>query len=516
MAIVETDLVFLTSERMDDTPAGGGRMTGTVIPDGQENNLFPDVAPTDRVFGRVRMRKVFAANRSDNVDLFLGAHALLAARPSDPAVNITLFAPGSWTDTRSDARDYIERYLTRGGYWPALLYGNHLMGQMVLQLVLFPNAEVPNVGQTLVLIQDEGELTEVEQYVRVTRVTPTTRTFVDTYGDFQRVVAVVEISDALRVDFEGTEPSRYTATAARTRLRDTVASAAARYYGASVLTEAANSAGNILHVASLYAPLVPNVQTEIPVLDAPPVSGVEIEVSGGARTTTISLIAHTAVAAVTHATQSLNYVQLLLPKPAAGTLVISYRVQGRWYTLNDDGAGRMEGAGAGSVNYATGSVLVTLQALPDINSKIVFSWGGSVHAVAADLNSHVFAVPGWSLALAHPALPDSVVITWTANNVLQRVIDNGHGALIGDGRGYIRYALGQLAFVPTVLPDPGATPQITYVSGLPTIELFTPTPNPAGLVEMTVAVPPIVPGTVAVEWLTQRPWTQTEAVETAQ
>ena len=76
MPITETDLVFLESERMDDTAAGGGRMTGTVIADGEENNIFPDIAPTDRVMGRVRLGKIFAANRSADTSLYLGAHQI--------------------------------------------------------------------------------------------------------------------------------------------------------------------------------------------------------------------------------------------------------------------------------------------------------------------------------------------------------------------------------------------------------------------------------------------------------
>ena len=135
MSIAETDLVFLASERLNDSSEGGGRMTGNVIPDGQENNLFNDVGPGARVTGRVFLREAFAANRSNDASIYLDAHLALIERPSDPAIEITLFSATSAAATRTAARDYIERYLTRSGYWPAMLYGNHLAGQKALQLL---------------------------------------------------------------------------------------------------------------------------------------------------------------------------------------------------------------------------------------------------------------------------------------------------------------------------------------------------------------------------------------------
>jgi hypothetical protein len=513
MAIAETDLVFLESERLDDSAQGGGRMTGNVIPDNQENNLFPDIAPTDRVFGRVRLRKAYAANRSTDTDVYLGAHVVLSAVPTDTDINITLFSSGSWTDVRDDARDYIERFLTRSGYWPALLYGDHLTGQRALQLVNFPNAELPIVGQTLVLIQDEGEVSEIEQYVRVTRVTSETQTFVDGSGNFERVVVLAEISDPLRYDFDGVEPSRYTTTSAATRIRDTIASAAARYYSARPLTAPATHGESTLQVDSLYTPLVPSVQTETPVLDAQAGGGKEFSVSGGARTATFSQVAHTSGLLISAANQALNYVNLLLPKPAPGTVVVSYRAQGKWYRITDTGTGGMAGSGAGSLNYTTGSVLITLQALPDIGSSILWGWGASVHAVAGSLTTATLSFPGWRYQLAHPGvIPNSVTITWTSGQVTKSVVDDGTGRLTGDGGGGIRYATGEIYLMPTALPDAGATPVVTYQYGAPYTEVFTPTLDGNRFASITVAHPPIEPRSVQAVWITHRAKTENEKI----
>jgi hypothetical protein len=513
MAIQETDLVFLESERLDDSAQGGGRMTGNVVPDNQENNLFPDIAPTDRVFGRVRLRKIFAANREDGTDMYLGSHAVLSAIPSDPNVTITLFSTGSWNDVRDDARDYIERFLTKSGYWPALLYGNHLAGQRAIQLVNFPNAELPTVGQTLVLIQDEGQQTEIEQYVRITRVTANTGIFVDDKGEFERVVVLAEITDPLRYDFIGNELQRATSTSARTRIRDTIPSAAARYYGASRLSQAATQGTATISANSLYTPLVPSTRAEVPVLDAQAGGGSEFVVSGGARSVTFSQVSHTDWIPISPGNQALNYVNLLLPKPAPGTVVVSYRAQGRWYRITDNGSGGLTGAGAGSINYNTGSVLVTLNALPDINSAILWGWGGSVHAVQGDLSAASLSFPGWKYQLAHDGVvPGSVTITWLVGAETKKAIDDGDGHLVGDGGGRIDYARGFLYFMPTTLPAGGTTPVVTYQYGAPETETFNPQKDVNGMVQVTLAHPPVERRSVKVRWVTLRAKTDNEKI----
>ena len=59
---------------------------------------------------------------------------------------------------------------------------------------------------------------------------------------------------------------------------------------------------------------------------------------------------------------------------------MSYRAQGKWYDLRDNGAGVLKGASpeydVGTVSYTTGTVAVTLGALPDVGSEIVYAWGG--------------------------------------------------------------------------------------------------------------------------------------------
>ena len=78
---------------------------------------------------------------------------------------------------------------------------------------------------------------------------------------------------------------------------------------------------------------------------------------------------------VSQETRGYNYTAILKPLPAKGSVRIVYRALGNTYSLTDDGAGNLKGNGSGTVSYLTGSVSVTLQALPDDRSAIVYYWG---------------------------------------------------------------------------------------------------------------------------------------------
>jgi hypothetical protein len=84
---------------------------------------------------------------------------------------------------------------------------------------------------------------------------------------------------------------------------------------------------------------------------------------------------YTASTEVTLQTRSLTYVFQPLPIPAPATLIVEYRALGRWATLRDRGDGTLTGDGTGQINYATGTINITLAALPDVGTEIIYSWG---------------------------------------------------------------------------------------------------------------------------------------------
>ena len=112
MAIIESNIKLLQSERLNDNADGGGFMTGTVVADGVENNLFPDVSDADRVFGRVQLRKVYAAVTSADADTYMGAHVILDDVPGDAAVSALMVTKAGYAQVRGD----IVTALASSGY----------------------------------------------------------------------------------------------------------------------------------------------------------------------------------------------------------------------------------------------------------------------------------------------------------------------------------------------------------------------------------------------------------------
>jgi len=191
MAIQESNIVFLESQVMDDVPEGGGAATGNVIVDGEMNNVFPDISDLDRTYGRFNLRKLFLAVRSLDTDLYGGAKTVVTALPSDPAVGYTLFTTNDPFDIRTDSADKVEAYLYKGPMWHGYLYENHIEGMQAIRIIQKVGTQLPPIGKTLCLVQDEGEAGEKEQYVRVIDTEAVVTEFEDSQGLFYRWVVTL-------------------------------------------------------------------------------------------------------------------------------------------------------------------------------------------------------------------------------------------------------------------------------------------------------------------------------------
>jgi hypothetical protein len=494
MPITEADLVFLESERMDDTAAGGGRMTGTVIADGEENNIFPDIAPTDRVMGRVRLGKVFAANRSADTSLYLGAHLAISHRPVDPAVDVILFAPGSWTDTRTEARDYVERYLARGPYWPGWLYGNHLAGQRAVQIYQLLEVELPSVGQTLILIQDESLANEQEQYVRITKIEEVVRTFIDVIGSFQRRVVTLTISDALRYDFIGQEVERYTAQSPRSRIRDTVAAAAAHYYSTRPLAQAALTGERTVWVDTLYGQLVPSAQTETPLVDLDAAgAALPLTVSGGNLSlTTSAALSPTAAlylgAGIVQGSLSLVTGATTLTDNARGDLLSGATVVG----AIDYTEGVLTGVSGGPSYGGSKTITWTPAAMP---GAVSLTAGLAVTAETRSLN--------WTMTLLPIPRPGTLRVDYQVAGKWYRLQDRGDGGLVGatsaHGAGSLSFSTGSVLVTCGALPDVGSEILFFWARAVDTFDRSAGTFDPPKI-RTTLAHVDIVPNSLDLSW----------------
>ena len=508
MTILEGDIKLLASRVMDDVPEGGGGPTGTVIPYGGSNAVFGDVTETARAGGNVSIRQVHMGVLTPTTDALMGANVILSRLPTDPNVSVSL-AKCSLFARRSEIAQAVANYLIQSVVWNGALLEDHVAGQKSIQIFHRPGTAVPDIGRTLVLSYQAGTSGERIQYVRVTRSETTRRTFTyqlnASYVDFDADVTKLDLSDSLRFNFPGSAPNREFANQAdKTIVRDTTVADAAEYYGAAPLAVAAALGDQSVKVASIYTQLVPNSRTETISLDQRPAAQRTLTLATTPREITVSSAPHTTRLKVGQENRGFSWVNILKPFPAPNTLVISYMALGVWYTVTDDGAGALTGAGAGTVNYANGAIALTVPALPDVGSAIIFNWGEK-SAFTNRTGQAGFRAPEYALQLDHAGIkPGTLTIQWTSGAVLRTATDNGTGALVGGAAvGEINYASGDLFIRPLHMPDAGAQFAIDYQWATITTKSVTVSPDAGGFANIVLDTVPAA-GSVTVQWTTVR------------
>lgn len=209
---------------------------------------------------------------------------------------------------------------------------------------------------------------------------------------------------------------------------------------------------------------------------------------------------------ITLANRSLSYVVTLVPRPIAATLSATYMAEGNWYTLTDGGDGVLRASdsavGIGSMNYQSGTCTVTLGALPDVGSALVFAWGESQNTSALsvgnmELNGYAyFPINSDGVATEEKGskafAPNSVSVTWTVGATTYTATDNGTGGLTGDARGTVNYSDGVVLLSPFVLPPAGT---MVNVSTDHTARVTSPPVNING----GIVAPALVPRTVSMD-----------------
>jgi hypothetical protein len=560
------DIKLVKSAVMSDVPEGGGAPTANIILDGTSNSIFPDISEIDRAGGRINLRKVFATVRTPDTEGFYGVNIIVAEPFEDPRVSATLFTTQDFFDTRAEAASRLESYLAKGATYSGYLFGDHIAGQMSVTILQREEVPAPVVGQTLVLTKNIGLSNEVVQYVRITGVETSVRSFTTNETGspvtFTRLQCVLSISDQLQDDFPGFDAKYLDASlnyTGKTKVNETIVADAARYYGIVPLEEAVAVGDFSVQAEGIFTQLVPSTRIEVPIADArmnqqltPQIatsanislsitmgfttssamfiggaiapntlsisrSGTTITdkggllVNGSTQVGTVDYangvltlstdvfgtsagthtVAYTAAASpslvnrsradkVTAETQRLSYVTSLDPIPVAGSLSVSFRALGRWYVLKDDGSGALRGsdssAGAGTLNRTTGTVSVTLGALPDVGTAVVYTWGSpsKVRPVPQPTGTSGGATdpapPSTAInnglgrvltfPTARPIKPGTVSITWN-DGTARSATDNSTRGLTGAAKGSVDYATGKVFWQPNVLPPKGTVVTLT-------------------------------------------------------
>lgn len=593
MTILATDIKMRQSQRLTDNPDGGGRMVQTEIIDGAMNNLFPDIGDEERTTGRSTLRKMFVHVDTPGPDVLKDAIAVLIEPPSDPRVTVTMFATGSYSDVRLDAKNRVESYITRGTESRFILLGDHFIGQMTIQVYTTKDAPSPDINDNLSLLTSAASGRDPgEQYVRVKNVlSRTTRTFTDDQGAFERDVLVIELVNALLLNFYGQEVIRYSATKPGTRVYETNVVDATSYHSVKRLTAAGKPGDLSVQIDSPYVPIVPTSTAETAVSDVlagmgtlshipsgpanslalnfssafvagvavtrflgtgmavgsvkvlvgsieltddgtgglasaavTPWAGtvdyqygvVSLVHSTGVGTTSVSITAtpagtipmqgFTDEIAVTQNNQGMVWLAQLEPLPAPGTVVVDYRALGRWYRLTDNGRGQLvgkPGQGSGTINYMTGSLVLTTGALPDLDSSIISAWGTSIIAEARAGDTNI-KPPALRFLLGHEgAIPGTVRLTVRVGGADVSVTDDGVGGLLiaGQLRGTVVYATGECLLQLETLPDANSQVAVNYDWAEAFHAAPQPVPDGNGLVSFTLPQGPVKPGSVMLDWV---------------
>lgn len=211
---------------------------------------------------------------------------------------------------------------------------------------------------------------------------------------------------------------------------------------------------------------------------------------------------------VTAEGRSQSYTGFIIPLAQPGTLAVSYRAQGRWYVLQDDGSGQLRGSesgqGAGTYNPSTGGYLVTLGALPDVGSSIVLSWGVPTQETVWPA-AEVPLYQDLELALPEGAsiYPGGLSITWQDGASTKTATATADMTLTGDATGRVYVGDKRIRFLPNVLPPVGTQINVQVDTAPTTTETFEhPSRDGLGKLQVQATQGGWVPGSVRVQWNT--------------
>ncbi|MFW1735362.1 hypothetical protein ACG94V_12530 [Acinetobacter sp. ULE_I001] len=182
---------------------------------------------------------------------------------------------------------------------------------------------------------------------------------------------------------------------------------------------------------------------------------------------------------VTQNNQGSNWTGVLIPPPAPGSVSVSFMVKGKFYELKDDGSGQLKAGstsiGSGSINYETGSWLLTTGELADVGSNILVLWCTPISTFVR--SNLTLESPSFELQLGEAVAANSVVVKWNVGDIEKTATSNAQGKFNGDATGSINYATGVGKFIPKILPQKGTVFTINYNTGFPLNQsaIITPT-----------------------------------------
>lgn len=456
------DVQLLASQRLSDSPDGGGLITSKVIVDNVVNNVWPDVSRVDRTFGAVNLRKIGVKATTPDNAIFSGLHIMCLFPPQDPRVSVTLFSTNSWSDERADAQSAMERYLDESVPTRMIPFDRQLLGQRTILVFQRPELDLPNIGEVYRISNLPNE--DVSQFFRVMNIDQSVQTFTDadTNQDFQARVITMTINEPLKTTYIGSQPNKhFTALPNSSMIRKTIVSDAVNYHTVHSLAEDAAIGDLTVKLDSVYTQLVPATTSESPIILNSPAQSLSIVDSSSAVKTSPLLQPGTDYNPADGAT---IYVPTAI---SPGSLTLEYQTGGA--TQYDDGAGNLRQASLtgtiiGSIDYAAGSVTYSGHN-PGTGNALYIHW---IPAAAVGLLSQTLNVPitqstrGYIYVetLRPIPTPGNLQVSYRALGKWYTLTDDGSGALTGDigvGTGLLNFATGGVSLSLGALPDIGSS-----------------------------------------------------------
>jgi hypothetical protein len=467
MPIETKDLVLYESERSTDNDDGGGKYNGQIIIDGQSNNLFDDVSELDRTMGDVSMRKIFPAVTTNDTDKLMGATVFISENPKDPNVSALLFSTKSWTDERQSAQNRVENYLAKGGQIAGTPLDTHWLGMKQLQVALFPQETESSVGDTIVLVSDEGKALEHEQYLRVTKVETRTAILVSDGKNAEYKIATYTLNDPLDMDYIGLSASQwYKGQTSKTIIRDSMVADTGSYYASVGLSEDVQVGEFTVNAESIFSQIIPSAQTESPIVDVNAAGESTILVPGNDGLITASFPTTVGVS------QNLYIGSSVMPSSVTFSL-FGQPVTDQGGLLKTSG-----GTQVGTIDYQRGLIQWTASATTGATTLVITF----KPAAAPNQYFQSYAMPvtqnnqstNWTGVLVPIPAPGSLSISYMSQGKFYELKDDGSGQLKGSsssfGSGRINYETGSWLLTTGALPDVDTpilllwgTPIVTFV-----------------------------------------------------
>ena len=472
MPIETKDLVIYESERLTDNEDGGGKYNGQVIVDGLSNNLFDDVSELDRTMGSVSLRKVFPAVTTADTDKLMGATLFISELPADPNVSALLFSTKNWTDQRKSAQNRIENYLAKGGQTAGIPQDTHYQGMKILQAVMFPQEVEASVGDTIVLVSNEGKASEHEQYVRITKVETRIAIMIVDGKQVEYKITTYTLNDSLDRDFVGLSAKQwYAGEKSQTIIRATLVADTGLYYSSTKLATDTHVGEYTVNAKEVFTQLIPSAQTESPIVDVNAAGESIVLVPGNDESITTSFNVTVGVS------QNLYIGSSIIPSS------LSFSLFGQAITDQGGLLKTTQGTQVGTVDYQRGLIQWTASAGSG-NTTLTITF---IPAAAPTQYYQSYSIPvtqnnqstNWTGVLVPIPAPASLSISYMAQGKFYELKDDGSGQLKGSstsfGSGRINYETGSWSITAGELPDVGSpilllwgTPIVTFVrSGLP-------------------------------------------------